>query len=251
MRRVKSDISHRLYLCIFALVEGSRVDKYVRRAISLLHPKEHLEDRVKYFYLETLKQYLGFLLLSIILGVCVDDTRFRIMLCICLLVGMLAPFWDLRLKLIKRRESLRREYGQMIIKLLMYIGAGMSLRNAFEYVAKDLSMQRKESMLMNEMFLCLRWLGSGQIETECYYRFGQRCDLPEYLRLGGLLAQNVRRGNSELLNILEKEMTEVEELYRHRIRREGEKVSTKLLGPMMIMLSMVMVMIMIPAFGSL
>lgn len=251
MGRYKKQMENKIYLCIFAAVEGSKVDKYVRKAQTLLYFAEPLEERVKSFYIDTLKQYMGFLAAIVILGLCGKNQIFWLVLGVGFLLGVVAPFWDLRQKLQKRQECLKKEYEQMIIKLLMYVGAGVSLRNAFEYVVGDMTRWNKDSVLLKEMQLCLQWMRSGQLETECYYRFGQRCDLPEYLRLGGLMAQNVRRGNSELINLLEKELLDAKEMHRHRIRREGEKVSTKLLGPMMLLLSMVMVMIMIPAFGNL
>lgn len=241
----------KIYLCIFALVEGTGLDKYVRKGMALIWPEDNPEEKVKYFYLQALKQYVGLALASVVLGGAVRSREFWIVLSVCFLLGLAAPFWDLRQRLHHRRELLRGEYVHMVAKLLMYIGAGMSLRNAFEYVAKDITTNVRESVLAIEMLLCLKWLGTGQLETECYYRFGRRCDLPEYLRLAGLLAQNARRGNSELILLLEKEMAIAEEEYRHRIRRVGERVSTKMLGPMMLLLSMVMLLIMIPALGSL
>ena len=247
----KKRAEDKLYLCIFAMVEGSHVDKYVRKAQALLGSEDNIEQKVKSFYLETLKQYIGLLLVLAVIGCLVAERKFWVGLSVCFAFGLVAPFWDLRQRMNKRREVLRGEYVQMVIKLLMYIGAGISLRNAFEHVAKDVIGNNKESVLGMEMMLCLKWLGSGQLEPECYYRFGRRCDLPEYLRLAGLLAQNVRKGNSELILWLEKEMELAEETHRHRIRRGGERVSTKLLGPMMLLLSMVMLMIMIPALGGL
>lgn len=247
----KKRAEDKLYLCIFAMVEGSHVDKYVRKAQALLEPEDNMEQKVKSFYLEAVKQYIGLGLALVVLGSLVAEQSFRMGLSVCFALGLAAPFWDIRQRMRKRSEVLRGEYVQMVLKLLMYIGTGMSLRNAFEYVAKEVIGNDKQSVLGMEMMLCLKWLRLGQLETECYYRFGRRCNLPEYSRLAGLLAQNVRKGNSELILLLEKEMELAEEAHRHRIRREGEKVSTKLLGPMMLLLSMVMLMIMIPALGNL
>lgn len=247
----EESIWDKVYLGIFTVVEGTAVDKYVRKAKSLLAPGEILERQVKNFYIETCKMHLKLLAAFIVLGLSVADKDFWVFLSVGYLLCLCAPFWDLKQKLHKRSSKLSEDFDAMLLKLFMYMGAGITLRNSFEKVVRDLERGEKNRALTVEMRFCLNQLTSGVPETESYYRFGQRCGLPEYVRLGGLMAQNVQRGNAELLLLLETEMKEAGERRRHHIRREGDKVSTKLLGPMMLLLAMVLFMIMVPAFGNL
>ncbi|MBQ7360605.1 MAG: hypothetical protein IJW63_10995 [Lachnospiraceae bacterium] len=251
MERVKKSIWDRGYLLVFALLEGTRIDAFVRKAVCLLEPEGKLEQEVKDFYVRTLKSLLllGVILLGV--GVVAAEQSFSCFLVLCLLLGLVAPFWDLKCKVAKRAKELQGEYDGMISRLLLYMGAGLSIQNAFAKTALALGCENAERYIHREMKLCLNYMKSGMLEVECYYLFGQRCDLPEYLRLGGLLAQNAKKGNAELRALLEKEMEDAKDRQRHQFRRRGEVAATKLLGPMMLLLGMVLVMIMIPAFGNL
>ena len=96
-----------LYLCIFAMVEGTPVDKYVRKAQALLGSEDNMEQKVKSFYLETLKQYIGLLLMLAVIGCLVAERKFWVGLSVCFAFGLVAPFWDLRQRMNKRRKARR------------------------------------------------------------------------------------------------------------------------------------------------
>lgn len=62
--------------------------------------------------------------------------------------------------------------------------------------------------------------------------------------------QNLKRGNSTLLERLREEADKAGEERLMHSRRLGEEAGTKLLVPMVLMLAVVMVMIMVPAFST-
>ena len=66
-----------------------------------------------------------------------------------------------------------------------------------------------------------------------------------------LLAQNLKRGNSTLLERLREEADKAAEEQLQQSRKLGEEAETKLLAPMVLMLAIVMALIMIPAFSNL
>ena len=70
------------------------------------------------------------------------------------------------------------------------------------------------------------------------------------MRLSMLLSQNLRKGNAGLTQLLEKEAEEAFEERKRNARKYGEEAATKLLLPMFLMLMIVMVVIMVPAFLS-
>lgn len=251
MRWKQVRIWDRGYLFVFALMEGTWIDCYVRRTINKLEPNRELENEVKSFYIDTMKKLLLMMTCFGTFAVVVRQKNFLLFLLVCMVLGLLAPFWDLRQRQQLRTMELQREYERMLARLLLYMGAGLSIQNAFEKTALALGYERTQSYLCREMRLCLSYLNSGKMETECYYLFGQRCELPEYLRLGGLLAQNAKRGNVQLRVLLENELQDAKDRKRHCIRRQGEQASTKMLGPMMVLLAMVLILIMVPAFGNL
>jgi len=93
-------------------------------------------------------------------------------------------------------------------------------------------------------------LHSGISEGQSYEHFGRRTGLQEYIRLSTLLAQNLKRGNSTLLERLREEVEKSAEERLQQSKRLGEEAGTKLLVPMVLMLAVVMAMIMVPAFSS-
>ena len=88
------------------------------------------------------------------------------------------------------------------------------------------------------------------MESESYERFGKRCGLQEYIRLGALLSQNLRKGTKGLSQLLRMESTQAFEERKALAKRTGEEAGTKLLMPMFLMLGEVLIIVIVPAFLS-
>ena len=91
---------------------------------------------------------------------------------------------------------------------------------------------------------------SGITEAESYERFGRRCGMQIYVKLGALLSQNLRKGAKGMNQILKTEASQAFEERKARARRLGEEAGTKLLAPMFLMLAVVLVIVIVPAFMS-
>ena len=81
------------------------------------------------------------------------------------------------------------------------------------------------------MKMCIRDR-DGVGERKAYENFGNRCALWQYKRLASLLTQNLRKGSSELTELLSKESELAMEQRRNLAKRLGEEAGTKLLLPM-------------------
>ena len=90
----------------------------------------------------------------------------------------------------------------------------------------------------------------GEGERDCYERFGNRCRLQPYLKLGALLTQNLRKGSKGLSELLRIEAVNAFEERKTLARRQGEEAGTKLLVPMFLMLAVVLVIVIVPALLS-
>lgn len=160
---------------------------------------------------------------------------------------------DLHQQLEKRRQGLRREYPDLVHRLALFVGAGMTVRGAFQKIAVDYEKTREETGMKKpayeEMLRTCRELQSGVSEGAAYEHFGRRTGQQEYIRLSTLMMQNLKRGNSTLLERLREEADKASEEKLMESRRLGEEAETKLLVPMVMMLAVVMVMIMVPAFS--
>ncbi|MDE5933967.1 MAG: hypothetical protein K2H40_16000, partial [Lachnospiraceae bacterium] len=153
--------------------------------------------------------------------------------------------------LVERNRELLRDYPEIIHKLTLYMGAGMTIRNAFGKMGEDYKKQKvskEKRYIYEEILLLCHELQSGVSETEAYAHLGQRCRLPPYMKLSTLLSQNLRKGNSDLLLKLRQEAVTAFEERKNSAKKAGEEAGTKLLLPMMMMLCIVMVLIMIPAY---
>lgn len=161
---------------------------------------------------------------------------------------------ELHEKVLKRNRELLMDYPGLIEKLTLYMSAGMTVRNAFRKMAYDYQEEKKQGgkyrFAYEEMLLICHELDSGISEVAAYEHFGKRCILPEYMRLSNLLSQNLRKGNSGILHALRQEMIHAFEERKNMAKKLGEEAGTKLLFPMLIMLGIIMVMIMIPAYFS-
>ena len=100
------------------------------------------------------------------------------------------------------------------------------------------------------MKLTMYEMESGISESESYERFGRRCNIQEYMKLGALLSQNLRKGTKGLSQILKIEAIQAFEERKARAKRLGEEAGTKLLLPMFLMLSVVLIIVIVPAFLS-
>lgn len=159
---------------------------------------------------------------------------------------------DLHRKLEQRKKQMRGDYPDILHKLALYIGAGMTPRGAFQKTAEEYERKKGDTDLSpayEEMLYACRELHSGVSEASVYEHFGKRTGLQEYIRLSTLLIQNLKKGNSALLARLQEEADRAGEERLRNCKRLGEEAGTKLLVPMVLMLLVVMIMIMIPAFS--
>lgn len=158
-------------------------------------------------------------------------------------------------KVKERKEQMQLDYPDIVSKLTLLLGAGISLQRAWERMVKEYLLKRqnrqiKKRFVYEEMVLAFREMENGISLQTALNHFGNRCDLPVYSKFSTLLAQNLRRGNKGLVESLQRESEEAFEERKAMAKMLGEKASTKLLVPMFLMLFMVLVVIMVPAFLS-
>ena len=150
----------------------------------------------------------------------------------------------------ERRELLLRDYPDIVGKLVLFLGAGMTIKGAFTRIAADYQKwgQCGPRPGYEEMAAACKEMERGISEAEAYQRFGARCRLPCYKTLATLLFQNLKKGGRGLLELLEREAAEAEDDRIRNARIKGEQVSSKLLVPMFLMLLVVLVILMVPAY---
>lgn len=152
----------------------------------------------------------------------------------------------------KRRRQLKREYPDFVNRLVLYLGVGISIRESMFQIQKELERKKgqRENILFEEInYICIQ-MKNGLPEKMAYEILGKRCSVSEYRKLMALLIQYLEKGSSKLLESLEKEAENSRDEQFKQMRKIGEEMGTKLLFPMMLLLGLVIVLIMIPAFYS-
>ena len=150
------------------------------------------------------------------------------------------------------REALLADYPQIASKLVLLLHAGMSTRLAIQKITLD---YRKRTAAGGEIRAGYEEIAKthfemnrGVTELEAYRQLGKRAGADCFRTLATLLAANLTKGSATLLTVLDKEAKQAGEERRKRARIRGEKAGVKLLFPMMLMLGVVLVILIVPAF---
>lgn len=158
---------------------------------------------------------------------------------------------DLRRSIQKRNEQLMAEYAEFVSMLRLYLMAGLTIKNAFIHIANDYGRQKKtkgKKCLYEEIKTLCYQLENGMDEEQVYQQWGHRCGEMRYRRLSFLLGVHLKQGNSQLIQLLAQEAETAQEDRRNYARKLGEEAGTKLLLPMIMMLAVVMMLVLLPAY---
>ena len=149
---------------------------------------------------------------------------------------------DLRKSVDSRKREMDLDYPHILSKFVLYL----------QKLAADYRQERDRGAgsryIQEEILLVCHELDSGIPEITVYGHFGQRCRSRQYTRFCSLLTQNLKKGNSAMLDVLQEESAAAFEERRSIARELGEEAGTKLLFPMIIMLAVTMLIIIVPAY---
>lgn len=171
-----------------------------------------------------------------------------------MIISLFLPFLinhDNKKLLSTREEELINDYPELISKTNLFINAGMSIHSSLARIYKDYTSLHEPAeyhYLYKELGLTLSLIESGTLEAYAYSDFGNRIGIPCYIKFGSLLEQNLKKGNQELSLMLTTEAITAMETKKRLLIEKGEKASTKLLLPMMMIFAVILIIIMIPAF---
>ncbi len=157
---------------------------------------------------------------------------------------------DLHRQVLKRREKMKGNYPVVLNKFILYLGAGMTIRGAFQKIALDYYSRQKGAPqpLYEEMVYACNRLQAGISESRVYEMWAARTGLQDCARLSTMLVQNLKKGNAALLPRLREEGDKALQEDLNLRRKKGEEAGTRLLVPMIMMMAIVMVLVMVPAF---
>lgn len=184
------------------------------------------------------------------------DSRGLVLMIMGVLTGILVYALDIQNRgkeEERKKQQMILDYPGIVNKMTLFLGAGMTAKRAWKRVVEDYGYQKDiwgERYAYEEMKRVCHEMESGVAESESYENFGRRCNIQVYIRFGALLSQNLRKGTQGLTQLLKVESVQAFEERKARAKRLGEEAGTKLLLPMFLMLAVVLVIVIVPAFLS-
>lgn len=152
-----------------------------------------------------------------------------------------------------KRQELLYAYPWFINEMVLMLGAGMQIKNIFSMLISETKTMKTDDhrrYLIEELKMAQHGFEIGMSESRIYYELGKRLKLPCYIKIMTLLEQNVTKGSRGLVGVFEQEERNALIDRMNLAKKRGEEAGTKLLGPMILLLLIVMLMIMVPAFMS-
>ena len=162
---------------------------------------------------------------------------------------------DLKSEVKKRNIQLQSDYPEILSKILLYSNAGFSIKSSIERIVRQYEDEKKKNpkeyhYAYEELKMATVKMKSGVSEINAINQYGERCGVHNYIKLANIIEQNIRRGTGELSFALENELNRALVERKNTALKRGSEISTKLLGPMTVMLIVALVILMVPALMS-
>lgn len=241
-----------LYFVGYALMEllhyqyKSKSDRKIRKELCILYGEKYADYFIRVIHAQKVTIGLTLLVLAVPLYGLANDILAAAV--VVLFAGVAYYYFGTLTseKILKRSEEMLRDFSNVISKLALLTNAGMIMRDAWEQVAMT-----GNTALYQEMQYAVQQMNNGKTLVDALYEFGVRCVIPEVKKFTSTVIQGIKKGNEDLAQMLQDQSKEVWAMKKQNVRRQGEKASSKLMLPMMMMLIGILVMVMIPIFANL
>lgn len=164
-----------------------------------------------------------------------------------LILAISLPFLmdlSLREKLKKREQSLLLQFPVFGSKLVLLLGAGMTVPKSIRKIVAD---NQEQTELMTELSEMLRSIEGGTAETAAYEEFSRRCHVKQITRFISVLVQSMQKGGQETAYTLSLQVQECWNARKDMARVLGQQASTKLVFPLMLLMLAILLMVGGPA----
>lgn len=154
----------------------------------------------------------------------------------------------------KSHEAAERDFAVIVHQLTLYMGdAGLSFASAVHRMSAEYTRTHQsntESRAFGEILWMDQQMRMGAGQREVCQEWGIRMKEERYRKLSVALTQILSKGTKEARQFLEDMEKEAFQERVDRAREEGERASTRLLFPMIVLLCLSMTVILFPAVVS-
>lgn len=152
----------------------------------------------------------------------------------------------------EKNIQLQLEYPEIVSKMAVLMGAGMTVEQAWNRITARYLDERKNNdknimPAYEEMLVTEREISDGVAGRKAYAGFAERVKLPCYQKLVRIILQSIHKGSKGVCEMLEKESEDAFDERRLLALKLGEEAGTKMLMPMMIMMAIVIAIVIAPA----
>lgn len=206
-------------------------------------------DEVAFYYYTTLASQFTYILtiapLALLISAFAENATIAFVGIAAAVVLAFYMDYDINNKVEKRHKELLADFPHMLSQIVLLINAGMPLRDTLRRVSEG-----KDGRIYKEVQIMLSEIDNGSSEYEAMRAFSDRCNMLEIKKFTTTVLQNLQKGSAELGTILA-EMSSTLWIERsNNVRQMGEKASSKLMIPIMIIFAGILLMIIVPIFSS-
>lgn len=228
----------------FGLKKGYFMDRY-KNKIEFLYGDKFYMFYEKIIMSAIISYILIFLTSAFILAAVFDEIILLYLIIFLGAFSCLYIFLDIDLKYKKEVDDILSDFPKMLSKLQIFLTTGMPLRQAW----KKTSVLGK-SRIFEEMLKIEQYVQNGYTEIEAINKFGDNCKLNDIKKFSLLLAQNIEKGNKDVIIMINALADESWKSKKHRTMKKAEIASSKLIFPLVIMLISIMLMVVVPIFSN-
>ncbi len=177
------------------------------------------------------------------------------------IIGLCAAFLlyrkkdeELRNASMERDKQMLSDYPMIVNKFALFYSVGMTTKGIILKLCKDYEEKIKREgrsgsrFAYEEMLKTRKKMEEGIGEIAAYEDYAKRCGLHKYRQLINLMEQAVIKGKSDISILLSDELRKAFLERKSHAKELTEEAGTKLLLPMFLMLFVVIVVIIVPAF---
>ena len=162
---------------------------------------------------------------------------------------------EIRKKIELKYEELEADYPRIVNQYALYYCAGMHTKSIWHEICQNylenLRCKKTEKRyVFEEMVKQDIRMSEGIGELRAYEEFSRNITLRSYRSFISIVEQSLEKGRDGIVSTLNKEADSAQRERLDRARMLGEKAGTRILLPMFMMLSVVLIIVIFPAFVS-
>lgn len=142
--------------------------------------------------------------------------------------GYIALRFHLSSRISERRKAMERQLPEVLDLLSINVEAGLGFEQAISHIINQM-----EGPLIDEMTITYREMSMGRTRRDALLILGERCDINEIKTFVGSIIQAGELGIS-IRNVLRSQAAAMRQNRRNKIEEKAQKISTKILLPMVL-----------------